>query len=437
MSFTVAIVGRPNVGKSTLFNRLTGERQAIVDDFSGVTRDRHYGTVDWNGKNFNIIDTGGFVTHSDDVFEKAIRAQVEIAMQEASLILMMVDVATGLTDLDEEMVNRLRRIQKQVIIVVNKVDNAQRQLLATEFYSLGFEHTYFLSSITGSGTGELLDAITSFMPEEVAEEDTAAVRIPRFAIVGQPNVGKSTLLNALVGQERNIVTDIAGTTRDAIHTHYKLFGKDFTLIDTAGIRKKKSVHEDLEFYTVIRAIKAIDEADVCLLLLDANTGIEQQDLSILHTILKKRKGLVILVNKWDAVEKDTHTTKHYEDVIKYKIAPFKDVPIIFISALEKTRIFKAMETALEVYENKSNKVMTSVLNDVLLPIIEATPPPTVRGNYVKIKYITQLPSTTPSFAFFTNFPKDIKDSYKGFLENKLREHFNFSGVPINIFFRQK
>ncbi|HAE34917.1 MAG: ribosome biogenesis GTPase Der [Chitinophagales bacterium] len=436
MSFTVAIVGRPNVGKSTLFNRLTGNRQAIVDDLSGVTRDRHYGVVDWNGRSFNIIDTGGFVAHSDDVFEKAIRSQVEIAINEASILLLMVDVTTGLTDLDDDIIDRLRRIQKRVIIVVNKVDNSQRQLQATEFYSIGFEHTHFVSSITGSGTGELLDEVVAMMPADDSS-DAEEEEVPRIAIVGQPNVGKSTLLNALIGEERNIVTDIAGTTRDAIHTRYQLFGKDFILIDTAGIRKKKSVREDVEFYTVIRAIKAIDEADVCILMIDAQTGVEGQDLTILQTIVKKKKGLVILVNKWDAVEKDHHTMKYYTEGIKNRIAPFRDVPIVFISALEKTRIFQAVEAALQVMENKKTKVATSVLNETLLPIIEATPPPTVRGNYVKIKYITQLPSTTPSFAFFTNYPKDIKDSYRQFLENKLRETFPFSGVPINIFFRQK
>ena len=436
MSYTVAIVGRPNVGKSTLFNRLVGERQAIVDDFSGVTRDRHYGVSDWGGRNFNVIDTGGFVAHSDDVFEKAIRSQVDIAIEEASLILMMVDVTTGITDLDDDIVRKLRKVSKRVFIVVNKVDNAKRQLMAAEFYGLGFEHTYFVSSITGSGTGELLDALVEEIPmaEDLPIEEE---EVPHFAIVGQPKVGKSTLLNALVGEDRNIVTNVAGTTRDAIHTRYKMYGKDFVLVDTAGIRKKSAVKEDLEFYTVIRAIKAIDEADVCLLLIDANTGIESQDLSILSTIQRKKKGLVILVNKWDMVEKDTNTLKYYEESVRHRIAPFRDVPIIFVSAKDKIRIFKAMEAALQVYENKKIKVPTSKLNDIMLPIIEAFPPPMVRGNFIKVKYITQLPSRTPSFAFFTNYPKDIKDSYRNFLENKLREHFQLSGVPINIFFRSK
>ncbi len=436
MSYTVAIVGRPNVGKSTLFNRLVGERQAIVDDFSGVTRDRHYGVSDWGGRNFNVIDTGGFVAHSDDVFEKAIRSQVDIAIEEASLILMMVDVTTGITDLDDDIVRKLRKVSKRVFIVVNKVDNAKRQLMAAEFYGLGFEHTFFVSSITGSGTGELLDALVEEIPvsEDLPIEEE---EVPHFAIVGQPNVGKSTLLNALVGEDRNIVTNVAGTTRDAIHTRYKMYGKDFVLVDTAGIRKKSAVKEDLEFYTVIRAIKAIDEADVCLLLIDANTGIESQDLSILSTIVRKKKGLVILVNKWDMVEKETNTLKYYEESVRHRIAPFRDVPIIFVSAKDKIRIFKAMEAALQVYENKKIKVSTSKLNDIMLPIIEAFPPPMVRGNFIKVKYITQLPSRTASFAFFTNYPKDIKDSYRNFLENKLREHFQLSGVPINIFFRSK
>ncbi|MFN0275519.1 MAG: ribosome biogenesis GTPase Der [Chitinophagales bacterium] len=437
MSFTVAIIGRPNVGKSTLFNRLTGERHAIVDNISGVTRDRHYGVSEWNGKVFDLIDTGGFVQNSEDVFEREIRKQVKIAIEEASLLLMMVDVTTGLTDLDAELIDMLRKIKKQVFIVVNKVDNNTRQLEATEFYSTGFEHIYFVSSISGSGTGELLDAIAEQIPEENISEVEEQNALPKFAIVGQPNVGKSTLLNALVGEERNIVTDVAGTTRDAINTRYSLFGKDFILIDTAGIRKKASVHEDLEFYTVIRAIKAIDEADVCLLLVDARTGIEAQDLAILHTIEKKRRGLVVLVNKWDMVEKETNTLKEYEENIRNKIAPFRDVPILFISAKDKTRIFKAMEKALEVYQNKSIQISTSKLNDLLLPIIQNFPPPSARGYHIKIKYITQITARIPTFIFFCNHPKHIRDSYRSFLENKLREHFQLTGVPVNIFFREK
>jgi GTP-binding protein len=437
MGFTVAIIGRPNVGKSTLFNRLIGRRHAIVDDLSGVTRDRHYGMCEWNGKLFDIIDTGGYVQHSDNIFEKEIRKQVLIAMDEASLLLMMVDVTTGLTDLDEQLINILRKSNKQVFLIVNKVDNAARQLEATEFYSVGFQHCYFVSSISGSGTGELLDAISEQIPAENTSEVEQQDTLPRFAIVGQPNVGKSTLLNALIGEDRNIVTEIAGTTRDAINTRYNLFGKDFILIDTAGIRKKKAVHEDLEFYTVIRAIKAIDEADVCLLLTDAQTGIEGQDMAILQMIEKKRKGLLILVNKWDLVEKDTNTLLQYEENIRTKIAPFRDVPIIFISAKEKTRIHKAIEKALEVYQNKTFTVATSQLNDIMLPIIENYPPPAVRGYHIKIKYITQLPAKIPTFAFFCNHPKNIREAYRNFLENKLREHFPLSGVPVNIFFRQK
>ncbi len=437
MSFTVAIIGRPNVGKSTLFNRLTGERQAIVDDTSGVTRDRHYGVADWNGKVFDLIDTGGFVPRSDDVFEAAIRRQVKIAIDEASLLLLMVDVTTGITDLDDEMIKMLRRSSKKVFLVVNKVDNNTRLVEGSEFYSAGFEHTFFVSSITGSGTGELLDALVAEIPADAASEQNEMLQLPRFAIVGQPNVGKSTLLNALTGQERNIVTDVAGTTRDAIHTRYNLFGKDFLLIDTAGIRKKAAVKEDLEFYTVIRAIKAIDEADVCLLLVDADTGMESQDLTIFSMIEKKKKGVVILVNKWDKIEKDTDSMRHHEAVIRERIAPFRDVPVLFISALEKTRIFKAMEIALEVYENKKIKIPTSKLNDVMQVAIDAYHPPAVRGKHIKIKYITQLAARVPTFAFFANHPNDIRQPYRNYLENKLRENFPLTGVPINIFFRQK
>lgn len=437
MSFTVAIIGRPNVGKSTLFNRLTGERQAIVDDMSGVTRDRHYGIVDWNGKQFDIIDTGGFVAHSSDVFEREIRRQVQIAIDEASLLIFMMDVTTGITDFDDDVIRMLRKTDKTVFVVVNKVDNATRQLTATEFYAAGFENIFFVSSITGSGSGELLDAITAEIHEEDASLLASQQSLPRFAIVGQPNVGKSTLLNALTGQERTLVTDIAGTTRDAIHTHYKLFEKEFILIDTAGIRKKASVKEDIEFYTVIRAIKAVDESDVCLLLVDANTGIESQDMAILQMIEKKKKGLVILVNKWDMVEKETNTLLRYEETIREKIAPFRDVPIIFISAIEKTRIFKAMEMALQVYENKHLKISTSKLNEVMQLALENYHPPAVRGNYIKIKYVTQMPAQVPTFVFFTNFPNDIREPYRNYLENQLREHFSLTGTPVNIFFRKK
>lgn len=435
MGFTVAIVGRPNVGKSTFFNRLLEQRKAIVEDTPGVTRDRQYGVSEWNGKNFNVIDTGGFVPDSEDVFEREIRKQVQIAVDEASAILFMTDAATGITDLDDAMADLLRRSTKPVFLVVNKVDNNQRLMEATEFYSLGFEQVFFVSSISGSGTGDLLDALTAIIVEDVDAEEEA--HLPRFAIIGQPNVGKSSLLNALVGAERTIVSDIAGTTRDTIHTRYNLFQKDFILIDTAGIRRKAKVHEDLEFYSVIRAIKAVDEADVCLLMLDAEKGITAQDLTIFSLAARKGKGVVVLVNKWDLVEKQTNTARDYEKVLKQRLAPFTDVPIIFISAKEKTRIFKVIEIALQVFENRQRKVSTSMLNDVMLKAIETHHPPVVRGNPVKIKYITQLPTAVPSFAFFCNFPDDIKLPYKNYLENQLREHFDFTGVPVRIFFRKK
>src|SRR5215207_3816507 len=388
MSFTVAIVGRPNVGKSTLFNRLLEERKAIVDDQSGVTRDRQYGIADWNGKNFNVIDTGGFVPDSQDIFEREIRKQVTIAVDEANAIVFMVDAATGVTDLDDAMANILRKSSKPVFLVVNKVDNHDRMLEATEFYSLGFENIFFLSSMTGSGTGELLDAITTLITEEQVEDDGKG--LPKFAIIGQPNVGKSSLLNALIGEERTIVSEIAGTTRDTIHTHYKLFQKEFVLIDTAGIRRKAKVHEDLEFYSVIRAIKALDEADVCLLLLDAEKGITAQDLTIYSLAARKGKGIVLLINKWDLVAKETNTARDYEKTLKQRLAPFNDVPILFISVKEKTRIFKAIEEALDVFENRKRRITTSVLNDVLLKAIASYNPPVVRGNPIKIKYVTQI-----------------------------------------------
>jgi GTP-binding protein len=437
MSFTVAITGRPNVGKSTLFNRLLEQRKAIVDNVSGVTRDRQYGIADWNGKTFNVIDTGGFVPDSDDVFEREIRKQVKVAIEEANAIIFMVDVSTGITTLDESMVELLRRTTKPVFLAVNKVDNHERQLAATEFYSLGFENIFFLSSMTGSGSGELLDALTELMPEEKTEEDNTENELPRFAIIGQPNVGKSSLLNALVGAERTIVSDIAGTTRDTIHTHYNLFQKDFVLIDTAGLRKKNKEKDDLEFYSVIRAVKAMDEADVCLLLIDAEKGITAQDVNIFSLAARKGKGIVLLVNKWDLVEKETNTSKEYEKQLKEKIAPFTDVPVLFISVKDKTRIFKAMETALEVYENRKRRIATSKLNDVMLKAVEAYHAPVVRGHTVKIKYIMQLPTAVPSFAFFTNYPDDIKTPYKNYLENQLRSSFDFTGVPVRIFFRKK
>jgi GTPase len=433
--FTVAIVGRPNVGKSTFFNRMLEQRKAIVDNESGVTRDRQYGVAEWAGKTFNLIDTGGFVAGSEDVFEREIRKQVLIAVEEANALIFMVDCATGITTLDEEMSDVLRRTTKPVFLAVNKVDNSDRLLEATEFYSLGFEEVYFLSSMTGSGTGELLDALCALIPEDqpVAEEEG----LPKFAIIGQPNVGKSSLLNALIGQERTIVSEIAGTTRDTIHTRYNLFHKDFILIDTAGIRRKTKVHEDLEFYSVIRAIKAMDDADVCLLMLDAPKGITAQDLNIFSLAVKKGKGIVILVNKWDLLEKETNTAREYEKELKERLAPFTDLPILFISVIDKTRIFKAVETALEVYENRQRKVPTAVLNEVMLKAVEAYHPPVVRGNALKIKYITQLPTVVPSFAFFCNFPDDVKQPYRNYLENKLRESFNFKGVPLRLYFRKK
>ncbi len=434
--FTIAIVGRPNVGKSTLFNRLLEQRKAIVDDQSGVTRDRQYGVADWNGKTFNVIDTGGFVAGSDDVFEREIRKQVKIAMQEANLLLFLTDCTTGITDLDSEVADLLRRSSKPVYLVVNKVDNQQRALEATEFYSLGFDNIFFLSSMTGSGTGELLDEVVSHITDDMGEA-SMETNIPKIAIIGQPNVGKSSLLNALIGEERNIVSDIAGTTRDTIHTHYNMFQKEFMLIDTAGIRRKTKVHEDLEFYSVIRAIKALDEADVVMLLLDAEKGITAQDLNIFSLAARKGKGVVVLVNKWDLMEKATNTARDYEKELKNRLAPFSDVPIIFTSVTEKQRIFKAIEVALEVYENRTRKIQTSKLNDVMLKAIEAYHPPVVRGIPIRIKYVTQLPTHTPAFAFFCNLPDDVKAPYRNYLENQIRSHFDFRGVPLKIFFRKK
>jgi GTP-binding protein len=437
MSFTAAIVGRPNVGKSTLFNRLLEQRKAIVDDVSGVTRDRQYGVTDWNGKTFNVIDTGGFVSGSEDIFEKEIAKQVLVALEEANVIIFMVDAATGITSLDDSMAELLRRSTKPVFLTVNKVDTNEKLLEASEFYSLGFEHIFFIAAASGSGTGELLDAIAELISEDASEETKEIDALPKFAIIGQPNTGKSSLLNALIGQERTIVSDIAGTTRDTIHTHYNLFQKEFVLIDTAGIRKKAKVHEDLEFYSVIRAVKAIDEADVCLLLLDAEKGVTAQDLNIYSLAVKKGKGIVVLVNKWDLMAKETNTAKEYETELRKKFAPFNDVPILFVSAKEKTRIFKAIEIALEVYENRQYKIPTSELNEKMLRAIQSYHPPVVRGHPIKIKFITQLPTAVPSFAFFCNFPDDIKQPYKNYLENQMRENFELTGIPIRIFFRKK
>ncbi|HZG26242.1 MAG TPA: ribosome biogenesis GTPase Der [Chitinophagaceae bacterium] len=434
--FTVAIVGRPNVGKSTFFNRLLEERKAIVDNISGVTRDRQYGVAEWIGKSFNVIDTGGFVPQSEDIFEKEIKKQVLIAIEEADALIFIVDTTTGITDLDEAMADVLRRTSKPVFLAVNKVDNHNRLLEASEFYSLGFEKIFFLSAISGSGTGEVLDAIAALIEDDdTAENDEN--QLPKFAIIGQPNVGKSSLLNALVGNERAIVSDIAGTTRDTTATRYNLFHKDFILIDTAGIRRKAKVNEDLEFYSVIRAIKAMDEADVCLVMLDATKGITAQDLNIFGLAAKKGKGVVLLVNKWDLIDKETNSARDYEKELSKKIAPFSDVPIIFISVTEKQRIFKAIEAGLEVFESRKRKIPTSKLNEVMQKAIESYHPPVVRGNPVTIKYITQLPTVVPSFAFFTNYPDDIKAPYKNYLENQLRTNFNFKGVPIRVFFRKK
>lgn len=433
MGSIVAIVGRPNVGKSTLFNRLHGERKAIIDDISGVTRDRIYGSSDWNGKKFTVVDTGGFVHGSDEIFEAAIRLQVKIAIDEATIIIFMTDVTTGITDLDEQIAEMLRKGKKQVFLAVNKVDNNQRLMLANEFWSLGFADTFFLSSMTGSGSGELLDAVAEVIEDEPIMDDS----IPKIAIVGQPNVGKSSLTNLLLGEDRNIVTDIAGTTRDSLHSEYNKFGKHFILIDTAGIRKKAKVHEDLEFYSVMRAIRAIEEADVCIMMIDAVAGIEAQDLAIFGLIKQRHKGVVILVNKWDLVNKETNTARDMEIQIKRKIAPFDDVPIIFTSVLDQQRVFKAVEEALEVFKNRNQKIKTSVLNDFLSEATQKFAPPSHRGLFNSIKYGNQLPTYYPAFVFFCNHPKHMKESYRSYLENQLREKFNLKGVPITIYFRDK
>ncbi|MEK6153443.1 ribosome biogenesis GTPase Der [Flavobacteriaceae bacterium 3-367] len=433
MSAIVAIVGRPNVGKSTFFNRLIKRREAIVDAASGVTRDRHYGKSDWNGKEFSLIDTGGYVLGSDDIFEQEIDKQVELAIEEADAVIFMVDVETGITGMDEDVAKLLRRADKPVFLAVNKVDNAKRAEDAVEFYSLGLGEYYTLSSINGSGTGELLDALVAVLPEHEEQGED----LPRFAVVGRPNAGKSSFINALIGEERYIVTDIAGTTRDSIDTTYNRFGFEFNLVDTAGIRRKAKVKEDLEFYSVMRSVRAIEHCDVCLLVLDATRGFDGQVENIFWLAQRNNKGIVILVNKWDLVDKDTHSVKQYTQKIKKAIEPFTDVPVLFISVLTKQRIFKAIETAVEVYKNRSKRVPTRKLNDTLLPIIEHTPPPAYKGKFVKIKFCTQLPTPYPQFAFFCNLPQYVRDPYKRFLENKLREHFDFNGVPITIFMRKK
>lgn len=434
MGNIVAIIGRPNVGKSTLFNRLVGRRTAIVDEQSGVTRDRHYGLSEWNSVTFSVIDTGGYVEGSEDIFEGEINKQVLAAMEEADVLLFVADVSTGITDLDEGVAQLLHQTDKPYLLVVNKVDNHERRTDAMEFYSLGLGDYHPISAVNGSGTGELLDALVDVMDPEPEKEDEG---LPRIAVVGKPNVGKSSLVNMLLGVERNIVTDMAGTTRDALDTRYTAYGMDFIIVDTAGIRKKAKVKEDVEFYSVLRSVRAIEDSDVCILMIDAQDGIQSQDLNIYHIIEKNKKGVVILVNKWDLVEKDDRTSKIMEEAIKERLEPFTDVPIIFTSTVTKQRVHKALETALEVYENRTQRISTSKLNDVMLPIIDRTPPPSWKGKYIRIKYVSQLPTHVPSFAFFCNLPQYIRDPYKRFIENRLREHFPLTGVPINIFFRKK
>ncbi|MEE1899601.1 ribosome biogenesis GTPase Der [Flavobacterium rakeshii] len=435
MNNIVAIVGRPNVGKSTFFNRLIQRREAIVDSVSGVTRDRNYGKSEWNGKEFSVIDTGGYIKGSDDIFEGEIRRQVELAIDEADVIIFVVDVEDGITPMDDEVAKLLRKVTKPVLLAVNKVDNAMRVDDAIEFYNLGLGDYYTIAGMSGSGTGELLDALTDLLPEpEEVEEEEA---LPRFAVVGRPNAGKSSFINALIGEDRYIVTDIAGTTRDAIDTKYNRFGFEFNLVDTAGIRRKAKVKEDLEFYSVMRSVRAIEHSDICILMIDATRGFEGQDQSIFWLAEKNRKGVVILVNKWDLVEKDTMSTRDYEKRIREELQPFNDVPILFVSALTKQRLLKALETAVQVFENRKQRVATSKLNELMLPIIENNPPPALKGKYIKIKYCMQLPTPTPQFVFFCNLPQYVKEPYRRFIENKLRENYDFSGVPIDIYFRQK
>ena len=434
MSAIVAIVGRPNVGKSTFFNRLIKRREAIVDAVSGVTRDRHYGKTDWNGVSFSVIDTGGYLAGGDDSFEKEINKQVALAIDEADAIIFMVNVEEGLTGMDESVAELLRKCRKPILVAVNKVDSNNRRNDMHEFYALGFEHLYALSSVNGSGTGELLDDLVTLLPEKEPQEENP---LPRFAVVGRPNAGKSSFINALIGEDRYIVTDIAGTTRDAIDTKYNRFGFEFNLVDTAGIRRKAKVKEDLEFYSVMRSIRAIEHSDVCILMLDATRGFESQDANIFWLAQRNRKGIVILVNKWDLVEKENNTAKQYEASIRKEIEPFTDVPILFVSALNKQRIYKAIETAVAVYNNRTKRIPTRKLNEVMLPIIENYPPPAIKGKYIKIKFCTQLPTPMPQFAFFANLPQYVKDPYRRFIENKLRENFDFNGVPIDVYFRQK
>ena len=434
MNNIVAIVGRPNVGKSTLFNRLTESRQAITDEISGVTRDRHYGKSEWGGKEFSVIDTGGYITGSEDVFEGEIRKQVELAIDEANVILFIVDAKEGITEMDTAVVQLLRKTAKKTLVVANKTDNSTLLEEAVEFYNLGMGDYFPISSMSGSGTGDLLDELILHFEEDPDKEE---IDLPKFAIVGRPNVGKSSFVNALIGKDQNIVTDIAGTTRDSLNTRFNKFGFDFYLIDTAGVRKKKKVHENLEFYSVMRAVRAIEHSDVCILMIDATRGFETQDQRIFHIADKNKKGIVILVNKWDLIEKNTESTQQFEEQILKQISPFKDIPILFVSALEKQRLLKGLETAIEVYKNRTQKITTSELNETMLAIIEKKPPPATKGKYIKIKYCTMLPTATPTFAFFANLPQYIKETYKRFLENKIREIYDFSGVPITIYFRQK
>ncbi|MCU0363085.1 MAG: ribosome biogenesis GTPase Der [Bacteroidales bacterium] len=434
MSRIVAIVGRPNVGKSTLFNRLTESKDAIVDEMSGVTRDRNYGQSTWNGIDFSVIDTGGYVEKSDDIFEGEINKQVLLAIEESDLILFLVDVTAGIHELDVSVADMLRRTSRKVMLVVNKVDNNERHLDATEFYALGLGNYFCVSSINGSGTGDLLDAVVKALPETAPEEFPD---LPRIAIVGRPNVGKSSLVNALLDEERNIVTPLAGTTRDSIYTRYRKFNHDFLLVDTAGLRKKGKVSEDVEFYSVMRAVRTIENSDICLLLLDATRGMESQDMNIFSLILKNSKGLIILVNKWDLIEKENNITTRIEKEIREITAPFTDYPILFISALSKQRIHKVLELVERVNANRRRKISTSELNEVMLSVVSATPPPSLKGKYIKIKYVTQLPTYTPSFAFFCNLPQYVKEPYRRFVENRMREKFDFTGVPLRIFFRKK
>lgn len=433
----VAIVGRPNVGKSTLFNRLVGMRQAIVDETAGVTRDRHYGQCEWCGKVFSIVDTGGYTSNSEDVFEEEIRKQVMIAIEEADVILFLVEVGTGITDFDEEIADILRRSDKPVLLAVNKVDSAEKRFDSYQFYSLGLGDPWDISSANGSGTGDMLDKLVSMLPEDKPEKENRYAGVPRIAIVGRPNAGKSSITNAFLGEDRNIVTPVAGTTRDSIESYYNKFGHEFILIDTAGLRKKTKVSEDIEFYSVMRTIRAIEHTDICILMIDAQYGIEAQDMSIFNLIVKNNKGCVVAVNKWDLVEKGNNTMKDYTEAVKKKLAPFSDIPVIFTSAIKKQRILDVLNAAAEVYGNYSKKIQTSLLNEVMLEEIENYPPPSTKGKFVKIKYITQLPTAFPSFAFFCNLPQYIGAPYKRFLENKLRSHFNFTGCPIKIFMRQK